>query len=77
MKIWFKAIWRKKEEIGKIIKSSKNRLIWKFKINDKLCFLVFSYSNFSGNFAIALNKKLIYAGNDKSKKDFKFTFTLE
>lgn len=66
-----------RQEVGKIVKNSKKQIVWNFRVNNKLCFLIFQYSKFTGKFQIQMNDKMIYKGIHNSQKEFIFKFVLE
>lgn len=63
--------------VGKIIKSSKKKSVWKFIFKNKPCELILNISKFSGNYSIFLNTKLLYKGNRTFDCNFQFKIKLE
>lgn len=65
------------ENIGKIVKTSKKSYNWLLQINSANCHVLFTYSKFSGNFKLFVNKKFIYSGNNSNENTFGFKFVLQ
>ncbi len=73
-----KAVDFKIKNIGKIIKSSKSKFIWRFSIDNYNYCLILIVSKCSGNYLIEVNDKLLYKGNMVTfNKAFRFQFKLK
>lgn len=73
----FKAISYKEENVGKLIKFSKRKFTWEFKMNSKHCFLVLKVSKITNNYSVELNKQQLYKGNKSYDENFEFKFKIE
>ena len=73
----FKALHYKEENVGKLIKSSKQKFTWEFKMNSKHCFLNLKVSKVTNNYSVELNKQLLYKGNKSYDENFEFKFKIE
>ena len=73
----FKALNYTEENIGKLIKSSKKKFTWEFKMNSKHCVLELKISKMTNNYSVELNKQLLYKGNKSYDEHFEFKFKIE
>lgn len=73
----FKAISYTEEGVGKLIKMSKKKYTWEFKLNKKHCFLVLKVSKVTNNYSVELNSQQLYRGNKSYDDNFEFKFKIE
>lgn len=77
MGITFNAISYTEDNIGKLIKMSKKKYTWEFRLGGNRCVLALKVSKMSNNYSVELNSQLLYKGNKSYNNCFEFNFKIQ
>lgn len=73
----FRAHDYTEENVGRMIKSSKQKYTWKFDVHGKRCHLILKVSKVTNNYSVEVNEQLVYKGNKTYDNKFEFKIKIE